>query len=124
MSSEISYQNRDLDNLNPFTPRANTTDLEVKNTPKSDPKVRLLVILGIIVVILSVLSLAVNILRRRQSTVGSDTVPTITSAPLPTDIPDSVSLPADLKTNFDNLNKSTQTSINFDPPQIDTTIGL
>ena len=127
MNEETSYQNQDLNNVNPFQPRVTTPEVEKKAKKfaiPNDPKIKLLIILSGIVAILLVLSLIVTVVRNSKPKISSQAIPTSTPIPQPTDIPDNTSVPQDLFTKFDEVNKNTQVNINFDPPQIDTTVGL
>ena len=127
MNEEISYQNQDLSNINPLTPRQthseNISDISKKFEKIKDPKIRLLIILSAIVIVLLLLSVVVNMFREIKKTPLKVT-PIVTQAPKPTEIPDNNSFPIELKTKFNEVDKNTQTKINFDPPQIDNTIGL
>ncbi len=128
MSDEISYQNQDLITNNPFTPRGQGspegTPIPNKFALPKDPKVRLLIILSAVVVILLLLSTIVTTVRQSTRNTTPVKVARVTQAPQPTDVPNTSNFPQDLKDQFDAADKNTQKQVNFDPPQIDNSIGL
>jgi hypothetical protein len=124
------YQNQELDNLNPLQTKE---DREiVKKTFKflglsisEDPKIRLLIILGIIVVLLLIASIITSMSRRTPTAparVSPTPSPNVT--PLPSEISNLTRLPEDLKTKFKAIDDNINTNIDFSPPQIDTEVGL
>ena len=128
MNDETSYQNQDLITNNPFTPRGQVTP---EGTPvpnkfalPKDPKIRLLIILSVVVVFLLLLRTIITTVRQSTRNTTPVKVAQVTSAPQPTDIPNTSNFPQDLKDQFDAADKNTQKQVDFAPPQIDNSIGL
>ena len=132
MTSDFPYQNQDLGTRNPFTPvEAEPTETHSEPTKPtkfkipSDPKIKLLLVLGIIIIILSILSLVVTAIRKSQLkgpvVRATPTPAAITIQPTETPI---ITIPLDLNAKFEKIDKNTQTDIQFTPPQIDPDIGL
>jgi hypothetical protein len=116
----LTYQNQDLDNINPLQ-----TDQSKKFSLPKDPKIRILIILGIIVVLLLIASIFTSSSKKTVRP-PARIIPTITPniTPLPTEITDISSLPLEIKKNLEDVDIKINTSIEFNPPQIDTEIGL
>jgi len=125
--SEISYQNQDLENVNPLHVSEEITDQKQptkKFSLPSDPKLKLLLILCIVVVVLFFISIVITIVRGiKPAPIEPKTTPTPRVTPLPTEIADINKIPNDLKQKFNQVDTDTQIKINFPPPQIDTEIG-
>ena len=125
MDNENSFQNQDIVSRNPL--QSNETEVASTSTKKlilpSDPKIKLLYILGAIVAVLLVVSLIVSIFRKSPSGPKVTPTPIPTVVPLPTDIVNDKT-PENIKTKFDQIDKNTRTDINFNPPQTDPDIGL
>ena len=125
-----TYQNQDIDNLNPLQTKEDAA-IAKKNlrlfglTLPEDPKVKLLLILSSIVVLLLIISLFTT-LSRRTPKPPSRTVPTPTPnvTPLPTEVADTTNIPADIKDKFKEIDININTTVDFNPPQIDTEVGL
>ncbi|MFA5895099.1 MAG: hypothetical protein WC851_04960 [Candidatus Shapirobacteria bacterium] len=124
------YQNQDLDNLNPLQTKE---DQELVNKKfklfgwslPEDPKLRLLVGLGAVVLLLLLLAMITSFARRTPRAPGRVTpTPTPDITPLPTENPDTTKLPQDLRDKFQEVDNNVNTGINFNPPQIDTEVGL
>ena len=125
-----TYQNQDLDNLNPLQTKDDKTAVNKnlrlfgQSLPK-DPKIRLLLILTGVVLLLLIISLFTTLSRRTPrppSRVSPTPSPDIT--PLPTEVANTISIPTDLKEKFREIDNNINTNINFNPPQIDTDVGL
>jgi hypothetical protein len=121
MNQDILYQNREIGNSNPLTGTA--SPVKNKFQLPSDPKIKILLISGMVIIFLLITSAIVSLSRKSSSQTGSATpTPTAISASAPTEIPDSA-IPTELKSKFDQINKYNQTNIHFSPPQIDSKIG-
>jgi hypothetical protein len=124
------YQNQDLDNLNPLQTKEDAELVKKKfklfgfSLPE-DPKMRLLYILGGVVGLLLLIAMITSFSRRtpRAPTRVSPT-PTPNVTPLPTENPDTNKIPQDLRDKFIEVDNNVNTGINFNPPQIDTEVGL
>ncbi len=128
MSTESDYQNPDINSNNPLSPvleqSLNSQNLLAKYLPK-DPKLRIIVILGIITLGLLIVSLIVTKIRQLNPPLVSQPTPTPINTPVPLG-PDQTgysSIPDKYKVNFDIIDKEIQTEINFNPPQITDDIG-
>lgn len=114
------YQNLEQSQLNPQSPPPKL----VLPQPK-DPKIKLLMILGIIIVILLIISALVSFTRKKQPPTFPRPKTTPTESIIrPTDIPEASVIPQELKNQFDRADSDNQININFPPPQIDPEIGL
>lgn len=126
------YQNPEIEVRNPFA----TTQVPEINTQPSkppskkfslpnDPKIKLLIILGVIILFLSLISVVITAIRKSQLKPSPvKPTPTMTyTTPVPTD-PPTLSMPPEINTQFENIDTSTKKNIQFDPPQIDPDIGL
>jgi hypothetical protein len=121
MNQDVLYQNREISEPNPFT----DTIPPVKNklSLPSHPKIKILLILGIFIVLIFMVNIFISLSQKTAFPAGSVTpTPTTISTPQPTEIPNSA-IPAELQSQFDQIDKSNQTDINFPPPQIDSKIG-
>ncbi|MBI2465365.1 hypothetical protein HYV64_04450 [Candidatus Shapirobacteria bacterium] len=124
------YQNQDLDNLNPLQTKEDQEMVSKKfklfgwSIPE-DPKLRLLLGLGTVVLLLLIIAMITSFARRTPRAPGR-VAPTPTSnvTPLPTEVADTRRLPQDLKDKFHEVDNNVNTGINFNPPQIDTEVGL
>lgn len=124
------YQNQDLDNLNPLRTKEDQEMISKKFKPlglslPEDPKLRLLVGLGAVVLLLLIIAMITSF-SRRTPRAPSRVAPTPTAniTPLPTENPDTTKLPQDLRDKFQEVDNNVNTGINFNPPQIDTEVGL
>jgi hypothetical protein len=126
MNQDLSYQNRDASQLNPLAPAEKSVPpADDKSTPLPiNPKIKILIILGIIIVILLITSLIVSLVKK---SVPSPPAITSTSTPssilTPTDTPNSA-LPSKFQEKFTQIDHNNQTEISFPPPQIDPSVGL
>lgn len=124
-----NYQTPDISQQNPLQTEQDKQVLNKKtqlfglNLPQ-DPKMKLLLILGAVIVVLLVLSLFTT--KRRTPRAPSRVNPTPTSnvTPIPTEISDITKLPDGLKEKFQNADNQVNSQVNFAPPQIDTEVGL
>lgn len=125
-----AYQNQDLDNLNPLQTKE---DQELVNKQfklfglamPEDPKMKLLVGLGAFVVLLLIIAMITSFSRRTpRAPARVSPTPTINITPLPTEVSDTRRLPQELKDKFQEVDNNVNTGINFNPPQIDTEVGL
>ena len=125
MNQDLSYQNRDMGNLNPLVPPPEVTPPIKSDLPQPplNSKTRLLVILGVFTGCLLLISLVASLIKNTNRPTPLAT-PTLTPdlTPTPTIDPNS-EVPAEFKDKFYQIDQSNQTDINFIPPQIDTTIG-
>jgi hypothetical protein len=125
MNTEISYQNRDQSNINPLAPvdAPVTPDNETKKP--TDPKIRILLILSIIVAVLIIISIVVTVLKKSKPP-ANDPQPTPVPivSPIPTINPGTKNMPSEFSSRFDPIDDNIQKQINFNPPQTDQDIGL
>jgi|GEM_PF-3366145 len=125
MDNENSFQNQDIASRNPL--QTAVTETATPSAKKlilpSDPKIKLLFVLGAIVAVLLVVSIFVSIFRKSPSGPKVSPTPIPTIVPLPTDIVNDKT-PKNIKIKFDQIDKNTRTDINFNPPQTDPDIGL
>lgn len=137
MTADNPYQNLDIGARNPFAPIDPEPTIDPQDKPKSspksnksfqmpsDPKLKLLIILGVTIAVLSLLSLIVTVVRKSQlqPTVRPTATPAPTHPPEATPTPD-VSIPIEITDKFNKIDRNTQVIIDFQPPQIDPDIGL
>jgi hypothetical protein len=118
MENNNPYQNIDTPINNP---------LEIPKEPVKfklnikDPKIKLLLILGIILIILGILSIIVTITRKKPISTINVPTPTPAITVIPT-IKES-NIPTQFIDKFDQIEKKLQIDEDFSPPQVDTTIG-
>ncbi|MFZ2153175.1 MAG: hypothetical protein WAV41_03915 [Microgenomates group bacterium] len=120
-----AYQNQDISGTNPLenTP-VETTSKKPLKIP-SDPKIRIIIILGAIVFVLLLISLVTTFFRKISPTpIRNTPTPIITTIPLPTENTEVNNIPPELQDKFTQIDNHINTNINFIPPQIDTEIGL
>jgi predicted PurR-regulated permease PerM len=122
MNPEISTQNQDIETMNPLL--VETSPIPQKSLIPSDPKIRLLIILVTIVLILGIISIFVTIFKKPIVT-NTKPLPTPTNTVIvrPTITSTIINMPENISQKFAQIDKNNQTNTNFDPPQIDTTIG-
>jgi hypothetical protein len=129
MRTEIAYQNRDQSDLNPLVTPENSTDQITDNTKKlnipKDPKIKILIIMGVIVLILLIISIFVTAIKKSNPKPTSQPTPTPvnTPSPLGPDGTGNSNIPESYKTKFDVIDKKNQTDVNFNPPQITDDVG-
>ena len=119
---EISYQNIDTPNTNPLTPEVSPVKKTKRSFPK-DPKIRLLLVLGIIVLVLLVLSLVVSLFRPKTPSPGSNITVTPTSKPVISPTQTNIGIPTQFVEKFNQIDKQINTTEDFLPPSFDQTIG-
>lgn len=122
------YQNIDVPSSNPLEQelsqpqeKKKTNIFEALKNIK-DPKIKILLILGIILIILLVLSLIVTVFRKK---------PAINQLAVPTPIPQispvptkTSSIPTEFIDKFNQIEERLKLNESFTPPQIDSETGL
>jgi hypothetical protein len=122
VNDDISYQNREIGDLNPLIP-SETADITPPVKQPMNFKLKLLVTLGIFIVSLSVVGLVISLIKKSRSTPAAPApLPDITQTQLPTGTPDST-IPTEFKDKFSQIDQYNKTDVNFNPPQIDPNIG-
>jgi hypothetical protein len=125
MNQEISYQNREIGEINPLNV------IEEQVSPASpivtkkplNSKTKLLLILGVFIFVLLIVSLVISLAKNSLRTVpATKNTVTPTSVQTPTNVPSSV-IPTEFQEKFTQIDQYNQSTVNFNPPQIDTTIG-
>lgn len=117
MENNNSYQNIDTPLKNPLEiPKKEPFKFDLK-----DPKIKILFILGIIIVILVILSILTIVLRKPPQKIVQPT-PTPTTSIKPTVVESIV--PAEFVDKFNQIENDLKRDESFQPPQIDTEIGL
>lgn len=125
-----TYQNQDLDNLNPLQTPEDKAEYDKHLrlfgiSISNDPKIRLLIGLGVIVVLLLIASIFTSASRRTPKAPTRITpTPTVEITPLPTEITNITKLPEELTTKFSQIDSNINSSVNFNPPQIDIEVGF
>lgn len=124
------YQNIDIPSTNPLEPESSQILEKTKKTGIltalkniKDPKIKMLLILGIILIILLVVSLIVTLFRKTPSIVkekiNPTPIPQITLTPTKTS-----SIPPEFVSKFNQIEEKLKLDENFEPPQIDSETGL
>lgn len=123
MNQDISYQNREISEPNPLAP-VKEPDLPLDNTPKKplDLRIKLLIILGSIIVLLLIASVIVSVVRNTSKTAPT-VEPTITPSLEPSPTIVTSIIPTEFQEKFTQIDQYNQSTVNFNPPQVDTTIG-
>lgn len=114
---EKLYQNIDLPQSNPLDiPKSNTLDnIEKKNL---NPKILILIAFGVIILILSILSIIVTQVRK------NDIIKTSPPPPIePTPTTNDSLIPSPYQESFKNIEKSLEENLDLPAPQIDTEVG-
>ena len=131
MTQEIVYQNREIDQPNPLAAEESSSTAPVQDSkkdtqksPPADPKIKILLFLGILIIVLFLISFIIAQVRTssQKNTPLTTPTPVTVLTPAPTDIPQT-SIPDELKSQFDQIDTNNQTEIDFSPPQFDTTVG-
>ena len=130
MTPETSYQNQDLISTNPLlnelTPNTAESPSPKKFFIPQDPKIKILMVLGIVLFILSILSLVMLVVKTNSNTnqpLLPQPTPTTIITPVSTTSPVNPNIPENIRSKFDQIDKNNQVNPSFDPPQIDTSIG-
>ena len=115
---EKLYQNIDLPQNNPLDIPDEITEITEKKP--LNPKILLLIILGIIIFILLLLSLIVTQMRNKNPNIQNIPTPIpVTNMPTPNDS----LIPSPYQESFKNLEKSFEEDPDLPAPQIDITVG-
>lgn len=130
MNPDSTYQNQDLNSNNPLLTEASSTLAKTPTSNKfqlpQDPKIKILIILGIIVLMLSILSGVIFVVKKNSTTTQTPIIqPTPTAVVIvePTITTINPNIPENIRNKFEQIDKNNQVNPSFDPPQIDTTIG-
>lgn len=116
MENNNSYQSIDTPVQNPLETPKQPFKLNL-----SDPKIKILFILGIIIIILVILSILTIIFRKPLKKIPQITpTPTISIEPTITES----NIPQDFVDKFNQIENELKKDEGFPPPQINTEIGL
>lgn len=123
--AEKSYQNIDIPQNNPLNfPQAEDVVLTPKKKiPLNNPKIIILLVLGVIIIILLITSLVVSLLRQSTPKNTSTPTPTFTPSEIPLPTTYSSLIPSIYQANFKELEESFNHDIDLEPPVIDSEIG-
>lgn len=120
-----TIQDLDQPNTNPLAVDLDSTDItpakKTFNFPK-DPKVIVLIVMGIIILILLVLSLIIGISRQPHPNTTPPVSITISPTLIPS--PETINVPTVYQQQFKILDSAIQEKINFPLPQIDPSVGI